>query len=259
LRIGINLLDFLLMESWDPFGLKRVEQVRDRLVEVRFVSYVRGAAQAVWRANRDRHEPNELFDDSYTISQLSTRNLANRVHQQVSGSKTWKKAGVLTRWANNAVIVSAAGVEVRFVKVPFSMERKPRFTQFSWEDSEGRAAAAARNSAVYHPPVRDGNLTLFDVDELAAEAAVQRCRDVFLLWGAELHTGLTAGWLGLPVAKGDSFLAVAPLWWDESKTHASSFTVDSSPRPTGEPTFGAKTAPTPSLTLKQNRNESTRP
>ena len=254
----VDLLDFLLMESWDPFGLKRVEQVRDRLVEVRFVSYVRGAAQAVWRANRDRHEPDELFDDSYTISQLSTRNLANRLHQQVSGSEKWTKSGVLARWANNAVIVTAAEVEVRFVKVPFSMERKPRFTQFSWEDSEGRAAAAARNSAIYHPPVRDGNLMLFDLDESAAEAAAQQCRDVFLLWGAELNSGLTAGWLGLPVAKGDSFLAVTPLWWDEPEAHAT-FTVDSSPRPTGEPTFGDKTAPTPSIALKQNRNESTRP
>jgi len=246
------------MESWDPYGLRRVEQIREGLTGVGLVKYFRRSAQAVWRANRDRHEPEELYDDSYTISQLSTRNLSNRVLRQIGASKTWMKAGVQARWANNAAIVQACGVEVRIVKVPFQMGRTPRFTSFSWEESEGRAAAADRNKAAYCPPVRRGEMTLFDMDQPGAEAAVQRCRDVFLIWGAELGSGLTAGWLGLPVSTADAFLAVTDLWWDEP-TSGTAGTTQSTPRPTSEQTFGDQPVPTPAITLKPNRDEGTRP
>jgi len=72
-----------------------------------------------------------------------------------------------------------------------------------------------------------------------------------VLWAAELETGLTAGWLGLPTVGADSWLAVSPLWWDRP---AVDDTVTTAPDVAKHALSGE--LPVPSLKLKPRRGAS---
>jgi hypothetical protein len=244
------------MVSWDPHGVERLESIRGSLVKVGLIDFAHEAAVEVWRANRDRHEPEELFDNSLTLGVQSTINLANRVFAHVSGSARWLSAGVRASRKHTATVLHVGGLDVRLVKAPHRAARRPNFvTDFDWHNREARQAAAARNHASYGPPARRPNMeTLFEVDHPGARQAAQWCRDVFLVWGAELTSGLTAGWLGLPTTSADRWLAVTPLWWDEPSS-AAVITDNNSPLPGDGPAFGDKPAPKPSITLKPRRKE----
>lgn len=146
--------------------------------------------------------------------------------------------------------------DVRLVKAPFRSGRRPNFeVDFDWSDSEGRQAAALRNHAAYNPPSRNPQAEpLFGFPLPNAADAVTQCREVFLVWGAELRTGLTAGWLGLPTASGQRWIAVTPVWWDEPPAQDSS-TSGEGPGSYDGSTFGDKPAPVPALALKPRRQE----
>jgi hypothetical protein len=112
------------MESWDPDGVAHLETIRDKLSEVGLIDFLRGQVIAVWTANRDRHEPEELFDDSWTLASQSSRNLANRVHALVQGDDQWQSAGVSASKEHNASVLHVPGVEIRMVKVPTRAGRR---------------------------------------------------------------------------------------------------------------------------------------
>lgn len=166
------------------------------------------------------------------------------------------QGGVRASREHTATVLHVSGLDIRFVKASHRAGRRPSFvTDFDWHNREARQAAAARNHATYGLPARRPDMeTLFEVDQPGAEQAAQRCRDVFLVWGAELTSGLTAGWLGLPTTSADRWLAVTPLWWD--KPSLAALTNDSSgPLPGDGPAFGDKPAPMPAITLKLRREE----
>lgn len=247
------------MESWDPDGVAHLESIRGKLSEVGLIDFLRGQVTAVWTANRDRHEPEELFDDSWTLASQSSRNLANRVHALVQGDDQWRSAGVSASKEHNASVLHVPGVEIRMVKVPTRAGRRPGFTSdFEWS-SGARLDAATRNNAVYATlaPML-GMTSLFDVEQTKGEHPVRDCRDVFTVWAGDQASGLTAGWLGLPTTGPDRWIAIVPAWWDEPNLTSVS-TDKTTPQHDGVPSFGTGVAPTPTVTLKPQTGKGTKP
>ncbi|SDZ10353.1 hypothetical protein SAMN05216215_104678 [Saccharopolyspora shandongensis] len=157
---------------------------------------------------------------------------------------------------DRATVLHSSGVDIRLVKAPHSAGRRPSFVgDFDWDDTEARRAAANRNSAAYAPaPRQPGMDALFEVEYPGAEQAVLACRDVFIVWGAELDSGLTAGWLGLPAMNANHWLAVTQLWWDEP-TPGQATIIGIEPRPNDDSTFGHRPVPAPSIKLKPRHAE----
>ncbi|NED96103.1 hypothetical protein G1H11_12370 [Phytoactinopolyspora alkaliphila] len=240
------------MATWDPHGQQHLESIRASLVEVGVVDLVRREAIEVWRANRERYEPDELHDDAFTLGVLSSRNLSNRILDQVGRSESWRAAGVSAAREFTGTVVRTPSADVRLVKAPHSTGREPVFrADFEWNSSESRLAAAARNRAVYPvPPRQPGAEPLFELNVPGAAQAVKGCRDAFLVWGAEIENGLTAGWLGLPTTSSDRWIAVIPAWWDEASAPGVAYEEDGS-APNSEAGFGARPAPVPTITLKR--------
>lgn len=228
--------------------------MRDYMNETGLMSLIRHAAVDVWRANRDRHEPDELYDDAFTLSVVSTRNLANRLFEQISSDKGWPAKGVSVLRQSSTTVVGLRGVDLRFVKAPHRTGRRPNFdTDFDWARSEFRFAAAMRNRAAYHPPpARADHASLFEIEQADAPEAAARCRDAFVVWAAELESGLTAGWLGLPTTSADRWLAVLPLWWDEQRISAAA--NDILPNDAGRDPRGSA-PPVPDIRLKHRRGQ----
>jgi len=244
------------MYSWDPYAVKRLESIRADLDEVGVIDFVRTAVVELWRANRDRYEPEELFDDPFTLGVTTSRNLANRLWSQFHHEKRWRESGVHVTREHPATVLHGSGVDVRLVKVPFQAKRRPNFiADFDWANSsEARRLAAGRNHAVYAPPPRQPGLSmLFEIDLPGAEQAVQLCRDVALIWGAELDSGLTAGWLGFPTTSADRWLAVTDLWWDEPTSGP--VAMDGGGPQSDDSAFERKNAPKPEIKLKPQRDE----
>jgi hypothetical protein len=248
------------MATWDPHGLQHLESIRHSLVEVGVVDFVRHGAIEVWRANRERYEPDELHDDAFTLSVLSSRNLSNRVLEQIREDTSWRSAGVSASREFTATVIRTPRADVRLVKAPHSTGREPGFgSDFDWADSESRLAAAARNDAVYAAPSRRPGLEpLFELELPGAAQAVKECRDVFLVWGAELATGLTAGWLGLPTTGPSRWIAVTPVWWDQPFAAGVANDGDH-PLSRDDPGFGNKPAPVPIISLKPRQAEVSAP
>lgn len=238
------------MESWDPDGVARLESIRDMLGEVGLTDFLREEIGAVWTANRDRHEPEELYDDSWTLASQSSRNLANRILARVQGDDRWRSAGVSASKEHNATVLHLPGCEIRMVKAPARAGRRPGFaSDFEWS-SGARLDAATRNHAVYAAmaPML-GMASLFEVEQPDGVHPVHACRDVFAVWAGDLTSGLTAGWFGLPTTGPDRWIAVVPAWWDEPNPGSVS-TDEVTPQPDSGPSFGSGVAPTPSVTLK---------
>jgi hypothetical protein len=245
------------MESWDPDGVAHLESTRGKLSEIGLIDFLRGEVKAVWTANRDRHEPEELFDDSWTLASQSSRNLANRLHTRVQGDARWGSAGVSASKEHHATVLHVPGSELRMVKVPARAGRRPGFTSdFEWLRG-ARLDAAERNNAVCGAlaPML-GMASLFEVEQPQGKHPVRACRDVFVVWAGDPASGLTAGWLGLPTTGQDRWLAVVPAWWDEPKS-TSMNTDRTTPQSDGVPSFGNGTAPTPTVTLKPQAGKGT--
>lgn len=216
---------------------------------------VQEAVKEVWRANRARHEPEELFDDAFTLSTVSSRNLANRLFATVNRDIGLRRAGVSATRDFMAIVLHVDAFDIRLVKTPYLAARKPNFvSSFDWKDSESRLAAAARNHKAYSPPVRKPEMSpLFEMEQLNASETVRECRDAFLVWGAEYESELTAGWLGLPTTTPDRWLAVAPLWWDEPTSRTTRVKdTDTSAESVG---FEDQPEPVPNISLKTRKTE----
>lgn len=237
----------------DPHGDAHLERVRARLDDCGVVNFFHGAVREVWRANIDRYEPDELYDDAVTLGLLSARNLSNRARAEVREDQDLALKGVHVTLDRNATVVHAGGVDLRMVKAPLRSGRHPRFdSDFRWTDTDGRLAAARRNFEAYQPH-SELVLPLFETECEDPSAAVAWCRDVFLVWSGELESGLTAGWLGLPTLDPQSFLAVTRVWWDE---HPLAGRPASEPgKPSDGVTFGEQPVPTPVVALKPRRKE----
>lgn len=243
------------MMSWDPHGAERLEEMRRAILSVGLDARVQEAVKEVWWANRARHEPEELFDDAFTLSTVSSRNLANRLFATVNRDTGLRRDGVSATRDFMATVLHVGAFDIRLVKTPHLAARKPNFvSNFDWKDSESRLAAASRNHEAYSPPVRRPEMSpLFEIEQLNAAEAVRGCRDAFLVWGAEYESELTAGWLGIPTTTPDRWLAVVPLWWDEPALRTRGVKdADASTQNVG---FEDQPEPVPNISLKIRKTE----
>lgn len=241
--------------SWDPHGAERLKDMQQAVLAVGLDALVHEAAEDVWRANRARHEPEALFDDAFTLSILSSRNLANRLFATVNGDSGLRRAQVSATRDFMATVLHVGGFDIRLVKTPHLAARKPNFvSSFDWRESESRLAAASRNHEAYAPPIRRPEVSpLFDMEDPDAAEAARGCKDAFLVWGAEYESGLTAGWLGIPTTTQDRWLAVTSLWWDELQPHVPRKAEESDAPQSAS--FEDQPEPTLSISLKPRRAE----
>lgn len=229
----------------------RLEVIRRDLGSTGLTSALRNATAEVWHANRDRFEPDELFDDNLTLSFLSSRNLVNRLRSQIDQDPRWRTQGCTTTRHNGTVVLRQKAIQIQMVKAPYSCGRQPNFsTDFSWTKSDSRSAAAARNDAALSASTQP---TLWETEPTPSDSQFARCNDVFVVWAADLSSGLTAGWLGLPSISTDClpWLGIAPLWWDDPSSAAHT----ESTMPAKHRHQGTNAIPVPSLRLKPKRED----
>jgi len=241
------------MTEWDPHALRHLDRIEARIEDAGLSGLIQTAAADLWRANRERYEPDHLFDDPFTLSVLTSRNLANRLFAEINEHQEMSKQGIVASRESSTTVVTLSNVAIRLVKAPHYTGRNPDFdTAFVWDRSDLRLGAAARNHAAYAP---QGHPTLFDVDDKRPAGAVSHCLDVFIVWAADLSTGLTAGWLGLPTIKptGSPWLAVRQLWWDAEVSAATDLAEETENDGNGGD-FAARPLPVPALRLRSVRS-----
>lgn len=236
---------FLVMEP-KPTPEEHLEDVVTVLASSGFLDVVREEARQLWRANCERHEPEQLFDDSATLGFTASRNVNNavreRVHEDDVAPSHLDEFGVR--------VYDVGGYAVRLFKSSGSAGRKPRLqSDFVWKNRESRMAAARRNDRFRRPLEVPGHEALFDLPP-DPQSDVALLNDVFIVWGGDIESRLTAGWAGLPTARDGSWAAVERIWWDTELLTPNSRTLpgytDAAAR------FGSQTVPTPLVTLRQH-------
>lgn len=239
--------------SWDPIAASRLAEMKNRAVNAGFVEAARPAVRELWRANLDRYEPKELFDDARTLGFSASINVTNRLFAELGPQGPRRSPEMFATWELQTVVLHVGDVAIRSVKTPGSRGRKPRFaTDFNWEEREGRASAAARNAAQVDLPVRiEGASPLFEVEVPDARAKLAACRDAFFVWGGD-SDGRTAGWIGIPTVGRASWLAVDDLWFDDDLLESA---IPDRPTPGGDRTFTELASPEPEIRLKRSSGE----
>jgi hypothetical protein len=239
------------MSMWDPVASERLSEAVEAFSDNGFVGLAQEAAADTWRANRERYEPEVLFDDPTTLGLQSSRNFSNRMLSYLVSEKRLGHSGVSAAREQGAVVVKAAGFDLRFVKAPMSSGRQPDFdADFDWSVSATRRSAAVRNARSYTAPPREPNMDpLFLLIQPEAAERVRQCSDVFLIWGGDMESGLTGGWLGLPTASANPWLAMRRVWWDEGVRDAA--VSPSSSHPGVEVAFRDAEVRMPVLRLKR--------
>lgn len=244
------------MEHWDPNGVQYLETMRDALEEFGLIKFVRRGVIEGWRANLDRYDPDGLFDDPFTLGVTSSRNLINRLAREIPRDAGLRATGVVARpELNSLVLRTPGGVDLRLAKVPHASGRDPDFvSDFDWDETAGRRAAAERNLAAYPCPSPPdvSTIPLFQSPLPRAAELVKQCRDAFLIWGASSDSSLTAGWLGLPTMSASRFIAVVDLWRDAS-TAATEHDRSTGPAPAVGTTFESGEVPVPVIGIKRTR------
>ncbi|WP_152690544.1 hypothetical protein [Jiangella alkaliphila] len=199
----------------DPAVLVHLEQVRQIYADTGAIEYVRGVVRETWRTNLGRWSPERHFDDTNTLGYQTHRNVNNRISRTIDSSEVLPS--VLAETETGIVMLGLAGFRLRVVKAPVECGLTPDFDRdFDWSTSATRETAASRNSGSYYP-LAAGELTLdaeYDPRPLQRRH-IDSCREVFLVWAAELKSDRTAGWLGLPQTGDLPWMGIVKLWLDE--------------------------------------------
>lgn len=237
------------MDQWDKHAAERLGTAVEAMAASGFVDIVREEARQLWRANCERYEPEQLFDDAATLGFSASRNVLNAVRDAV------KSEGVATSRLDEfgVPVFGVDEFDVRVFKTPGATGRRPRMTKdFDWSRRESRNAAACRN-AYRAPAISEGMAPLFEMPRAEAAAGPQLCREIFVFWGGDLESRLTAGWAGLPTSQKGSWLAVRELWWDEKLPKSAMPKNDVSPD--GTSGLEGKPIPTPILRLRRDAGQ----
>ena len=205
------------MSKPDREAQKRLEHVLGALRNSGLLEVVQVSAGETWRANRERYEPDGLFDDTSTLGYQTSKNLANRLADSLGSHRSLAAEGVSAAMEANSLVIRVEDVEIRLVKAPVAAGRSLNLSgDFDWQGRETRLAAARRNADAYRiPVVVSGHEPMFDLPQPGADAAAAACRDFFIVWAGDMNTGLTAGWLGLPTSEPGRWLAIERIWWDD--------------------------------------------
>jgi hypothetical protein len=238
------------MSEWDEHAAAHLETAVSAITASGFVDVVREEVRELWRANCERHEPEQLFDDAATLGFTAARNVLNAVRERMRVERLART----TVDAYGVPVFSVGAFDLRLFKTPGAVGRNPRMhLDFDWRGRESRFAAASRNDQYRAPSDITGVAPLFEIPRPDAADQVRLCRDVFLFWGGNLESRLTAGWAGLPTIVGGSFLAVQQLWWDETLP-GSHRTPLTDTRDDGDG-IGGKPVPTPIVRLRPHAGQ----
>lgn len=238
------------MIEWDAVALEHLDVAVGQMLASGFTNVAREEIRQLWRANCERFEPEQLFDDASTLGFTAARNVLNGLQQAVR----------IESIASTSVDEFSVPVfrvnefNVRVFKTSGSIGRSPRMlADFDWRGRESRHAAAMRNDVYKAPKTIQGATPLFEIPRPDAESQVRLCHDVFLFWGGNSGTGLTAGWAGLPTVGKSAWLAVRSLWWDDAQPETTSMSSDA--RPDAGAGLGGRPIPNPILRLKKRSSQ----
>lgn len=198
----------------------------------------------VWRTDVDRFEP-ALGDTPMSLGVQASVNLRELADRHSRRDPDWAVPGLTVATPHSSLEVRLQGAQIRFMKAPPSERRLPNWSNFRWDSSSGPGRyELARTNSLATGGRSDGadQLPLFPL-------TAPRGPLLFLLiWSGEIDTGLTAGWLTLPVLGDSPFLAIAPIWWEEATSRTSRSPLTTSP--TGD-SFDVRPVPEPGIKIKR--------
>lgn len=196
---------------------KALQAAADRWNSTGFTHHMASLVREVWTTNLERFEPDELGDNARTLGFQCSENLCARTERRIRGDEHeavhWNVPGLTVSRPNGSMRICIGGDRVFLMKAPMEASRQPRWDAMSWDgESATRQALAERNSralgGLSMPAAGQGEL--FD---LGIEGGY--VDSYLMVWAGEISSGLTAGWLTIPILGELPFAAVTPLWWDE--------------------------------------------
>ena len=237
-------------------ALAALHDRKQELEEREVLRWLRDATRAMWRPNAERYEPSYLFDTPRGVAGLSWENLRERMLADYRAAYSpWRARGVRLTVPHGSLLIQAGDLAVHVIKAPGVRLREPEWDRFAWDTGATRRGAAARNAAMdaLPPPPMEGQLA-FDF-EIPWSGVCPAWREVFFVWAGDAM-GLTAGWLGLPRLGRPRWLAVTPLWRDD--TIRVDDGADDVPRLPAGPSFAERDAPEAPVSLKRDPEKAVR-
>ncbi|WP_314194538.1 hypothetical protein [uncultured Arthrobacter sp.] len=244
------------MYLWNAGGLQFLDSLADKFRESELLDWLHKTISDVWAINMARYEPAALGDTAGAFGILSAHNIRQRALKAFQeGEGAWGASRARASEPDGSLLITAEGVNLHILKAPRSGSRTPLWERdFKWDsNSLTRFNAALRNATSKPKHLSSlGQDALFDIATVDRDtrSAVRAYSDVFLVWSGQESTGLTAGWLGIPVIGHSPWVAVSrPLWLDETEDGISS-SDPSSIQPTDSADFDALEEPKPKIRLK---------
>ncbi|QKE82870.1 hypothetical protein [Arthrobacter sp. NEB 688] len=177
----------------------------------------------VWSTNVARFAPEEHGDTSKSLGWQCYENLrviASRRFlgdEAVPAEERWDIPGLWVGTPKNVLTMRLSGISLVFKKAPHVQGREPLWARFpEWEtESYIRQDLARKNAVVLGGTAprnsQQGELPFGPEDQVTPG----RVRDFMVVWGGDLNTGETSGWLTVPVAWPElHFAGVTQLWAD---------------------------------------------
>ena len=118
-----------VMDVWSTQAASRLDVIRRDLDSTGLIGALRTATTEVWHANRDRFEPDELFDDNLTLSFVSSRNLANRLRSEIDTNPQWRTRECTATRNNGTLVLKHKAVQIQLVKSPHSLRPRTEFSR----------------------------------------------------------------------------------------------------------------------------------
>lgn len=256
-RIGSGCALIVRMSTALVAAESALEAAVKRLEDSGLLAAIRDLQRAVWVANIDRFEPDELGDTLRSLGLLTFENFTQRALRRYNhdglepAEKHWHIEGLKVTTPNGVLTFELDGARIVGMKVPPSEHRAPRWDRFAdWDnESNTRLDIARENSRVLGgyttPNPGQGVLADFHAHLGRTPGVVY---NFLYVWAGELQSPLTSGWLTVPALGGHPFAAVAPLWHDTSDDlSVSTRTLTRGPE---GPSFEERPAAQPSITLK---------
>lgn len=204
---------------WDPRVEDWLDDVVRRLHALGVTDLLEDLVARVWERNVDRHDPEHAGDTATSLGITSSENLRTLLLRE---AEERAHRGVLVTAPQNSVVIAAAGVLVHLMKVPDARDDDhhpdapappPDWTSTRWSGaSEVRQGAATENAQLYEPrPEHQWGQTWLEGLGPGADDP-RRLRHLVLVWSGDPVAATTTGWLAVPYAGPQPWLAVHQLW-----------------------------------------------
>jgi hypothetical protein len=243
------------MTRWDQRAAETLHRCAARLRDRGVIDWLHTSTRAMWEPNAARYEPSELLDTSRGIATMAMENLRERLLADYRATdSTWRQRGVRLSIPQGSLLIQVGDTNLHIVKARGVHIHEPTWSEFNWDASLTRRAAASRNSTVYDPapPTPPSQLALPMPAGADGGHARGLLREVFVVWAGD-STGRTAGWVGFPCLNQERWLAVQPVWRDDVSARAAVPDL-AVPRVDG-PSFNERPAPEAVVALKRGKGK----